>query len=82
MEDISKAKDKNKHIVFKTLLDRKKALDGKETKDPEAEVKKFASKDYGKELQKVLDKTKKYSTYLSAFTNEDAKKFFLTFFSG
>ena len=40
LNDIAKAKDKNKHVVFKTLKDKQKSLAAKE-KEPEDTLKKM-----------------------------------------
>jgi hypothetical protein len=81
LNDIAKAKDKSKHVVFKTLLDKRKTLAAKE-KEPETNLQKMATKDFSKELQKTMDAATKYKTYLAGITNPEAKKFFLTFYSG
>ncbi len=81
LTDISNAKPKNKHVVFKTLVDKKATL-LKKKDEPNNVMKKFETKDFDKELTKAVDKAKKYNTYLEGITNPHAKDFFLTFYSG
>lgn len=80
LEDIANAKDKSKHIIFKTLTDKKKLITGKKN-EPEDKAKTLGVKDFKADYSKVLDKATKYHKYLSAITNPCAKEFFLTFFS-
>jgi hypothetical protein len=81
LNDISKAQDKKKHVVFKTLTDKKATLEKKKD-EPKVTLKKFETKDFTKELTKSVDKAKKYETYLSKIQNPAAKDFFLTYYSG
>ena len=63
LNDIAKSTDKKKHVVFKTLMDKKNAL-AKKVNEPSLTMKKFETKDFDKELTKSVDKAKKYAAYL------------------
>jgi hypothetical protein len=81
LQYIAKAPNKMKYGVFKTLTDKRNILDNKKD-EPNIIMNMFETKDFDKELTNAVDKAKKYASYLEGIKNENAKDFFLNFYSG
>ena len=83
LNDIAKIKpqDRKTHVIIKDLTKAK--VDFEKKKDePQKTLTKYKTQVDKKEVDKIKQNLTKYHDFIKALTNQDAKRFFLTYYSG
>ena len=80
--DISKASDRKAHVVYKALNKSKVDYDKKNVDEPKKTLTKFVTQIEKKEVDKIKTNQVKYQQFIAGIKNEEAKRFYLTYYSG
>ena len=81
LNDISKVKDRKTHVVVNEL-NKTKVTYEKKADEPKKTLTKFVTQVEKKELEKIKTYQVKYAEFTKTITNPEARRFFLTYYSG